>query len=272
METHCKHNQSELTCWWQSSASIYRPWQSFPPKAGLKKTASQMFDLTRILKNDGPVFDWCLPHSLSPGVVALPCAMSDPPTTCPWTGGELGPAGPGAVHHHRGAELIRGHTATLQTPLQERIAPHEKNLLVPTSGRWSYFGRNKNKAHKWPSDHRAVPGLVHTLSRPAGGPGDVCRSCRRQGWCDRTGHGKLADGKERQFWTHVVIMCVFVMWSDAWWCHAVITGDLPGQGWWKSRLWQCYQRLFCTGHQLHSTDQASSLVGSLPLQAGLSHM
>lgn len=62
------------------------------------------------------------------------------------------------------------------------------------------------------------------------------------------------------------------MLGATWWRQAVITGDLLGQDGWKSRLLQCYQKLYDTGHQLHSTDQASSLVRSLPLRAGLLHI
>lgn len=81
------------------------------------------------------------PH-FSPWVIAFPCAMSDSPTTCPWAGGERWPAGPGAMHHYRGAELIQGHTAALQTPLQESISPHEeicRGLFLvnnTTLGKW----------------------------------------------------------------------------------------------------------------------------------------
>lgn len=42
-----------------------------------------------------------------PWVSAFTCAMTNSPTTRPRAGGELRPAGPGAVHHHRQAELIR---------------------------------------------------------------------------------------------------------------------------------------------------------------------
>ena len=140
-------SSENFTCWWQSSASISGPSQSFPPKAGLRnetwhipfETASSCTAQSQ----DRLHWPWLtLAPQFSPWVIAFPCAMSDSPTTCPWAGGERWPAGPGAVHHYRGAELIQGDTAALQTPLQESITPHEEIC-------WGLFLGNNTTLGKW---------------------------------------------------------------------------------------------------------------------------
>lgn len=141
---HCKHKHDlwSFTCWWQSSASVSLPLQSFPPNAGLEiktffkwklwRHPSRIINcLANLICQKCTTWTWGVMRTsvvigpdccfLLPWVVALPGPGSNAPTTYPWAWGELGPAGPGPVHHHRGrgAELVWGHTAALQAPLED---------------------------------------------------------------------------------------------------------------------------------------------------------
>jgi len=51
-----------------------------------------------------------------PGVAAVSGAIADAPATRARAGGQVGPAGPGAVDH-RGAQAVWGHAAALKAPL-----------------------------------------------------------------------------------------------------------------------------------------------------------
>lgn len=74
----------------------------------------------------------------SPWIGAFTRTMRNSSTASTWTRREPGPAGPGAVHHHRGAQLLRRHAMTLQAPLEERVSHQNmaENIWLQTVQAW----------------------------------------------------------------------------------------------------------------------------------------